>query len=69
MKACRIGMSPELQIDLFVATFRRRARKQGLGLALQGVKYMQPSNLFAFPEKSTLVQNEGIVLDISLLCY
>jgi hypothetical protein len=40
MKACWIGMSPELQIDLFVATFR--ARKKGLG---SEVKYMQPSIL------------------------
>jgi hypothetical protein len=29
-------MSPELQSDLFVATFQRRARKQGLG---SGVMY------------------------------
>ena len=64
MKACWIGMSPELQIDLFVATCRRRARKQpgltimycSLGLALQGVKYMQPSNLFAFLGTVTLLE-------------
>ena len=58
-------MSPELQIDLFVATFRRHARKQprltimycSLGLALQGVEYiMQPFNLFAFLGTVTLLE-------------
>jgi|EP01047_Picozoa_sp_COSAG01_P101744 hypothetical protein len=51
-------MSPELQIDLFVATFR--ARKKGLGSEVQRYYIIIISQLDPMPKGKTQNQHESV---------